>query len=106
MTTSLKDVDDRAAPDSKGEVITQGGVGPLAVCRWTNARASGSCYVHVEYAYGGYTNFVLSRPGDWHELHVRSSAPWDRYCWSKTGGINSCNGSYDVSPGQNRRMVD
>ena len=68
-------------------------VGPLntAVTRFINRRA-GQVTVSIDWAYGGYSNATLSRQGDYWDIHCRTSAPYDVYCWN-TAGPCTPNGS-------------
>jgi hypothetical protein len=78
----------------------------LGISRFTNARASGSCYCHLEYAYGGYTNFVLSSPGDYAEYNIRDASPYDSFCWSSDYTPDRCNAGSEVESGYDYKLVD
>ncbi len=71
--------------------------GILATCRFVNRR-NVNVTVSVARAYGGISNGTLPPNGGYWDVHVRSEAPFDSYCWHTNGPCNP-NGSLTCRPG-------
>jgi hypothetical protein len=62
-----------------------------AIGRFINSRDS-EVTVCVDYVYGGTSCVTLRHRGDYWDLHLRTTSPYDVYCWN-TAGVCTPNGS-------------
>lgn len=87
------------SPEERQEIQSQSaGPASTAVATFINRR-NGAVTVSIDWAYGGYSNATLRYQGDRWDIHCRTVAPYDVYCWS-TAGPCTPNGSLQCIGGR------